>query len=298
MKNKLIKTSLVLALMTSSVGVLTACNQSEVKDTTETVIDTTTSKIPVEYSKELSEGILASSVANSLKETNIKSVYTEDAYNFGGIDVDSNIVGTTIYIQEGDKITEMFSLGGVEQPDMMKGYTISVAQNNGTYKYYSLFTEPKIYDEIESNKYYAVGYESNTSFASIYGRMYLSGSLFVGQDDGSYATKSLLNNVIGGRYFNGKTYISAKLEYSLEWSNEIEQVRTIFAEYTIEDGKISSVRILNNLKTINSIDETVISEYNAITTIVYTYGGQTIEGAPTNLDGYTQNSDAVAKLIR
>ena len=296
MKNKLIKGSLALAIAVSSVGVLTACTKDEVTDTTETIIDTTTSIIPVEYSRELAQGILSSSVANSLKETNVKSTYNEDVYNFAGIDVDMNLVATTIYVQQGDKITETFTLGDASNPNMMKGYTISIPETN-THKYYSLLEDAKIYDEVESNKYYAVGYDSNSSYASIYGRLYLSGAVVVGQDDGAYATKSLLNNVIGGRYFNGNTYISSRLEYDLVWSSEITQYRTVTAEYIIKDEKISSVRILNNLKAVNTDDGTLISEYNAITTIVYTYGGQTITDAPTSLNGYTQNDNAVVKII-
>ena len=140
MKNKLIKGSLALAIAVSSVGLLTACSQGEVTETTETIIDTTTSIIPVEYSKELAQGILSSAVANSLKETNVKSTYNEDVYNFAGIDVDANLIATTIYVQEGDKITEMFTLGDTSNPNMMKGYTISLAQNN-SYKYYSLLDD-------------------------------------------------------------------------------------------------------------------------------------------------------------
>ena len=153
MKNKLIKGSLALAISLSSVGALTGCTQGEVTETTETIIDTTTSIIPVEYSRELAQGILSSAVANSLKETNVKSTYNEDVYNVAGIDVDANLIATTIYVQEGDKITEMFTLGDASNPNH-----IAVACNT-EYSNSTCYQDERILD------YYSI--KANTTWMAV-----------------------------------------------------------------------------------------------------------------------------------
>ena len=153
--------------------------------------------------------------------------------------------------------------------------------------------------------YYQIGHESNSSYASLFGRLYLSGVVVSGSDDGHFRTASLLNEVIGGRYYNGKTYISATVSTSLKWSNTYFQKRKFSAEYEIVDGKISNIRILMNIKTVDTGDDELIdtsddkikSEYNSVTTLTYTYGGQVVEGVPSDTAGYTQSTNASIKLL-
>ena len=101
-----------------------------------------------------------------------------------------------------------------------------------------------------------------------------------------------------------KTYISAELKYSDAWGNQAVENKTFNAEYIIENGKISNVRILMNYKqidngndeTINTADDEFVSEQNIVTSIAYTYGGQSIDDAPTSLSGYTQNTNTFATI--
>ena len=291
------------SIMALSGGLLTGCSAEETKEQTEAVIDATTSIIPVAYTKELAQGILANALAASLKETNVKSDYTQKVYTFGGINVEpsNNYTVSTVYIEDGEKITEKTVIAGLGG-ESIEAYAITIMQQDGSPKYYSLYMGK--YEEIKQNIYGSFGHQNNSSVGSMYSRFYLTGGEVVASDDGHVLTVSLANNVIGGRYFDGKTYINAKFDYSGDWGSNYSEKKILNAEYVIEDGRVTSVRILTDYKnyfagddaTPNTEDDELCSAHSCVVSISYTYGGQVIDNAPTSLDGYTEGS-ATAKLV-
>ena len=48
----------------------------------------------------------------------------------------------------------------------------------------------------------------------------------------------------------------------------------------------------------NTADDELSSEQNVVTSVVYTYGEQSIDDAPTSLTGYTESDYITARLLK
>lgn len=283
------------------------CTKQEVKESTEAAIESATSILPVEYSKSLAQGVLANAFATSINEKAIKCDYLMESYSFAGFKADPDLSSSSIYLDENGKITEKMDMKSNGQ-NVMTAYAISVKQEDNSYKYYSLQNSgsSKKYCEIERNKYGGFGVQNNTSIASVYGgKMHLSGLVITSQDDGQVAVESMLDHVIGGRYFNGKTYISACFNYSDAWGSQYSEKKGFNVEYVIEDNKITSIRILLIHETYskgtdgiaNTADDVLDGKWNIVETFQYEYASYVIEDAPTSIDGYTFSEFAASSII-
>lgn len=298
----------VAIVLVSSLN-LTACSKEEIAENTETIIDTTTSILPVEYSKSLAEGILANACATSISAKSIKSDYLMESYSFAGFKADQDIYASAVYLDVNGKITERMDIGYLGQV-AYTAYAISVKQANDSYKYYSLvhLGTDKIYSEITGNSYGSLTAQNNTSKASVYGgKMNLTGLIITSQDDGQIASvESMLDHVIGGRYFNGKTYINASYDYAGAWGSQFSEKKSFDVEYVIEEGRITSIRILSKVETYgkgedgisNTEDDVKNGTWNVVETFKYDYSGHVINDAPTSINGYVLNSNAVCDSLR
>ena len=231
-----------------------------------------------------------------------------ETYSFAGFKADPDISYSSVYIDEDGKITEKTEMKSSGETFGI-AYSISIQQEDDSYKYYSLqeFGSRKTYNEIKRNTYGSFGEKNNSSSASVLGgKMNLSGLIIKSTDDGQVEVESMFDYVIGGRYFNGKTYINASFDYSGAWGSEFSEKRVFDVEYVIENSKISSIRILQRAETYskgadgigNTEDDVFDAKWNVVETFSYEYTKQTIEDAPTSIDGYEYNELATSTIIK
>lgn len=301
---KILTFCLVLLLCMFPTTMLSGC---DVTQNTKDAIDTTTSILPYEFSQSLAQGILANACAFSTNEKSIKSDYLKQTYTFAGFKADSDVSATSVYLDQNGNITEKMEMSMMGLV-YLKAYSISVQQSDKSYKYYSLLEsgEIKLYKEIARNTYGQYGVKNDTSYSSVYGgKMNLSGLIITSQDDGQVRVESMLDHVIGGRYFEGKTYINAHYEYSGAWGSEFSEKKGFDVEYVIANNKIYSITILQRHKSYskgedgisNTEDDVFDAQWNIVETFVYNYEKQSILDVPTSIDGYEYGEWATSTII-
>lgn len=163
-----------LAMVTVSAFSLTACSSEEIADNTETVIETTTSIIPVDLSKGTAQGIYATALENLLNSKAYE-------YTFKGKQSETNIMTL--------KAVGALNANG-------QRYVYAEAKNSST--------EQKICEGYYGEKYCTLNLinKTYTEDASHTG-------LIIGQQVDSLAG-TMLSNIVSGRYYNGFYYITAE----------------------------------------------------------------------------------------
>ena len=170
-------------ILVSSVA-LTGCSEEEIKKNTETItettIETSSSIIPVELSKETAQGIYAVAIENLI---------TSQTYEiqFSGEQGENGVSTSTeigVLNSKGQRFIYIHSaFAGVDADEQCLGY----------------YDEKYCMLDLETKKYYEEASQQGVIFGS-----QITDNLF------GY----MFDNIVGGRYYNGYYYVSAQIKDS------------------------------------------------------------------------------------
>ena len=228
---------------------LVGCDAGDVEEGTKTAIETTTSIIPVEFTKGTAEGIfnnaLYALLSSEKVQVKVKTSTTEDGV-YSEISHQQKVL-----IQNGKRYVYLGSVYG----SLPERYVL------GTYN------DKQMLINLDTKKYKDVTVSDDPG-SDPGGQVATVLTQIIAQMDIISTIPMFANFVVSGRYFNGVTYITIKYESSGDISN---------IEAEIIDGKIVSMEAFYS-------ENAGIAGWGTYT---FTYGDEVdVSEIPMSLDGY------------
>ena len=262
---KLSKIFLCIALVFCTTFGLTACSVGEVEENTRKAVETTTSIIPVEYTKETAEGIFNNALYNLFKADKVGVEYTLELMH--GVRYEKGTMTQKVLIQDGKRYiafeAENYTIGNESFDSMV----IGMYSEDNTKMIIDL--ESKKYIEVANDVVGEEDDEPGTAPIVSLDRVFADA---LERLDIISAMGVLSENVVSGRYFDSATYINMKADDGSDISN---------VEVKIVDGKIVSISAFVT-------DDYVVSGW---ATYTFTYGDEVdVSTIPTTLEGLTKTT--------
>lgn len=243
---------------------LTACTPGEVEENTRTAVETTTSIIPVEYTKETAEGVLNNALYNlfSAEKVDVSLKQIE----MDGVRYSEGVMNQKVLIKNGKRYIA-FDTSDYYTNASWGGLVVGIYGADN--KKFIVDVDSKRYAEIPNLE---EGEEpENPEEETVVELGAMLANMIESLDIISHIAV-LSEYVVSGRYFDGATYINIKYTEATVCSN---------LEIKIVDGKIVSISAF------------VTEDYEVVSWGTYSFAyGKSVDTSmiPTTLYGYTEST--------